>query len=447
MTFFADPRYREEVYKDESNDYEWQCFVKQPDDSWLLDLGLTIMTSRAVKDWRWMYDREVENYHARSRAGELFFNPYDKGRVVEEFTPFTGTVYQTSTVGKYKYDGDFTLDGNILPALPGFLALDEPDLEDLRALAATKAYANVTSTQANALVTMFEMRKTQQLIMDTAHKLDRVLRKCWSNKHLLREAYQKLGTTNPKLVKRHLQKQFKFLTSQLENHWLEMRYGWRPLVKDIDDWSKAINAAGLAQYRLRQTFRGWNSTLLSDTDTVVADFYSGFYTWTFVRSTSTILECRAGCLAEPRTYGVMDHFGFTKIPYALWDLTRLSFVVDWFLNVSDFISSYTPDTYYKILGSWATHTVKRVSLIECIGWDTNSALNDSITMTTPLKYTKEEVLSQRHVHVGDLRGYTPKLNVHLTSVRFADAVALFRGNIFNTAERLWNFITRARRKK
>lgn len=175
---------------------------------------------------------------------------------------------------------------------------------------------------------------------------------------------------------------------------------------------------------------------MSDTDTVSTSYSGGVHVWTSSRSSSLILTVRAGVLATPRTMGFKDDFGLTKIPSTIWDLTRLSFVADWFFNTSSWLAAWTPDTYWSVLGSWATHRVELVQIIQGLSWE--SSLTNFSHAGTFWTGQKKTVLLERHP--GDFRGFTPKLNVQLNVARYVDAVALFRGTFFKTMGRLYRFI-------
>lgn len=63
---------------------------------------------------------------------------------------------------------------------------------------------------------------------------------------------------------------------------------------------------------------------------------------------------RAGVIMRARVGGFPDTWGLTQIPQTFWELTTLSWAVDYFLNVGDLIAASTPDSYWTPHLSWTT---------------------------------------------------------------------------------------------
>ena len=55
-----------------------------------------------------------------------------------------------------------------------------------------------------------------------------------------------------------------------------------------------------------------------------------YYTIEFDRTASVTVDVRAGVLSEILRNGIKEVWGLTNLPQAIWDLTTLSFVLDWF---------------------------------------------------------------------------------------------------------------------
>lgn len=132
------------------------------------------------------------------------------------------------------------------------------------------------------------------------------------------------------------------------NVWLEWRYGWRLLLKDIEDSLKAIHDARLAGVPMKvkvmseqvrtgkdnryygQFPRAFHNAIRNDISftyedydqTVVTVYYSDTYS---------------------QTLGTLQQFGITNPLLLAWDLSAASFVVDWVFPVADYLS--TLDTF------------------------------------------------------------------------------------------------------
>jgi hypothetical protein len=114
------------------------------------------------------------------------------------------------------------------------------------------------------------------------------------------------------------------LPDELHNLWLEGRYGWRTLMYDIQDLREVLSSTNERRSRYREqkgaTLTGtYNDSLSSSSSGItVLDEYDISYT----------VNARGVVIAD---IDVPD-FQFNPITTA-WEVTRLSFVVDWLLNV------------------------------------------------------------------------------------------------------------------
>lgn len=108
--------------------------------------------------------------------------------------------------------------------------------------------------------------------------------------------------------------------------WLEGRYGWRSLLFDINDITDALSKA--SRPKTTKTTAGqsvsWNVTTSSSNP-----FYSSsIATRTVTSSQSYTMNSRGSVV----TRGAPPRFNVNPVKTA-WEVTRLSFVLDWFINV------------------------------------------------------------------------------------------------------------------
>jgi len=133
----------------------------------------------------------------------------------------------------------------------------------------------------------------------------------------------------------------------LQNLWLEYRYGWRLAVMDIYDGLCAVHdlRTRSPSFRVRaecQTNTSWVGTpspvtwygpLFSPTADIRLDCSA---TW------GTTLAIR---YRDPHPWlGTLQQFGITNPIGLLWEIIPYSFVIDWLIPVSDYLQ--TLDTWY-----------------------------------------------------------------------------------------------------
>lgn len=189
-------------------------------------------------------------------------------------------------------------------------------------IALSSARSNAAASSAQLLVTLGEARETVRLLGDAVNLA--------------------LKRTQPfvKLRRRYEQKKltYKDYLVELANLDLLVRYGVLPLMYDIQGYVKALSEPTKPE---RGTVRA-----------VAGD--SGSTQWTTGASSSMISKIEINHdLAWTREYRATTLFEavddlqariglrLADVPSAAWELTRLSFVADWFANTGEFIGSLT----------------------------------------------------------------------------------------------------------
>jgi hypothetical protein len=147
-------------------------------------------------------------------------------------------------------------------------------------------------------------------------------------------------------------------------------YGILPMIKDIEDILKTLYDKEKPK---RLTARGRSSS--STTDTWTRAYNDGQVSATITGSALLEVDVRAGSLYSIDKRSVLQPFGLdiSNIPRTAWELIPMSFVVDWFVNIGDYISAITPVVGLNRQCEW--YSVRtRYALTETLG---------SLTSATP----------------------------------------------------------------
>lgn len=305
-----------------------------------------------------MVDEVIHNFKARSAAGEVFNNPMS--RVTESHLGLAGMFSRNEV--KYAASSD----GKVIQTNYGangtwyishwrqFMESDLPtiDVSRVEQLAITKAYADRNSTDFSAFVAIGEAKSTVEWFISIFTRAIDFYRN-WKKKLLKAE----------NLLKHSKGKAAKTAYEDLENLRMEYRYAVRPLLADMEGVANALHGAKLSP---RQTFRGFASDSVKKTiplsgkcacpDGGVHHINIGGFT-----TYSIEVESRAGVLTEI-DFSVFDNFsrkmGFTQSVAAAYDLLPLSFVLNWFINMGDFILAWQPNAGVKDLAAWVKTTTR-----------------------------------------------------------------------------------------
>lgn len=225
----------------------------------------------------------------------------------------------------------------------GFGYIDPPGVDETRltALAITEAWANIEQSEIGILEVLAEFKRTIVDLTSLVKKgitIGSIIKK--GGNYSLERAYREGKTAK-----------------YIADSYMELRYLIRPFLYDCRDLyhtlTKQRDIIGT-----RKTFRGWEAQVERSSDQKQQVITTGvgtgqrIQTVTAVRSSFTDLQVRTGVLTKVVSNHWLDRWGFDNSLEAMWELTRLSFVIDWVFNVGKTIASLTPEAGLKPLASW-----------------------------------------------------------------------------------------------
>jgi hypothetical protein len=373
----------------------------------------------ASRDFVAMEDTEIVDFHKRKSQGEIFNNAMLQ--VSESYEDRPATVHW-----KALHDnGDFYHRGYYEPVTrpadyesPWSLSAANQALlfqrwDTGRGQAVAKAWANVDESELLAYATVGELPETVKWIASLYQRGIKLISLFKAKR--IRLELQKLS---------HLDK-----VDALSNFWLEMRYALRPLIFEME---QIVNALKAETSPPRKTARGF---VQKDSEqTVDMREYTG-YNYSIIRDTKGIIsevsDYRAGVL-----YNVDIENGHWAHVLALdqpletiYELTKLSFLVDWFFNIGTLISAWTPNAGLTPLSSWVVET-------HTWSWDLEVLLSFNPAYTYPnytfsneessYGYSKGELTVKRR-SVDPSRPLFPSVKVNLDLAKLLDIATISRG--------------------
>lgn len=364
-----------------------------------------------------MHDVVTENFKSRVAAGEIINNPMDHTVVsyTEEWPNYQWNM-SDGKVARGKWPG-------ILTRCP-FMTVSV-DYTTAKEVALTKAYAKVDSSVASLPVTLGELKETKEMLFGALLKL--------KSFHKVLKYYRdklKYALDNTERIA--------FVSQEILDSWMAVRFGWLPFVSDLRNIETAMR--GLTKYEQRQTFRAGETLTFQDSD--IYTFQSQNVKVDFTRTFYEKVNISAGVLCKQRYGGVPDTWGLTKIPGVIWELTRLSWAIDYFFNVADVIASFTPDTLWDPATSWITVRSRRT---ETTRVRSSEYFNDIDSGYLGYGgYTRVTTYIQRYPNPGrNGINFRPKLNW----ARYIDLVGVLKSPLKKTlreAKRLYNRYQRRR---
>lgn len=371
-----------------------------------------------------MLDVPTANFKELSAAGEIVNSP-----MVREKYRYYGEASNCDGIGASSgidahYRGFYFPTTCGVPWLMGTNTVEMwDDIEELleqfeseRSIAITKAWANVDESEMLALASLGELPETLSWMRDLYKRFIVIIRIAKAKK--LKLALAKAAGRGSIA-----------LADDLANFWLELRYALRPLMMEMDQIVSIINGDKAKQ--IRNTARGFWT--VSDNDDTTTEISSPTSPWVICdkRVVSTRKsEYRAGVLYSIQldNLGLSDVLGLDQVLESAYELTKLSFMIDWFLNVGDTLSSFTRSSNLLPLTSWVTekHTwTSTVTLSNPVHTYDAGAWKYRVVAEDMHGEYEQRIISRRLVEPA--KKWYPRLAVNLDWAKTLDILAIARG--------------------
>jgi len=181
-----------------------------------------------------------------------------------------------------------------------------------------------------------KLRKGQVQVGNNLGEANQVVRMITENTKRVIGAYNSLKRGNYALALKHLELSPKMILSghTLSKKWLELQYGWLPLISDIHDGTKLlcdyVDPGKPAKMEVKVVK---NQKLERDFGFVQGQRFET--RWKCVGTAKCGLVAKVTC---PALVGA-DMFGLLNPLSIAWELTPFSFILDWFIPIGNVLDS------------------------------------------------------------------------------------------------------------
>jgi len=351
-------------------------------------------------------------FAARRARGEIILSDMLLTVVERDDPSCSFTIGPHVSWGSNSVNGDFSsfFDTSVPDPSVGF----DADILSAASLAATRARARISAPDISAGEALNDLGQTVQMLKSPLKgSIDLV-------KRMLKQRNKTLGKTTASA----------FLASK--NAWLEYRYGWKPLLMDMDTIVESISAKRSPQkkaYLVARAQENFSRTFEKPFGVTGGlprvDSVSGVVrVERSVRASAGVFYCYRNSMNQKemaQTLGTRPR----DLALSAWEIIPYSFVVDWFVNVGDWLQAVVPDPSLHILGSWTTTCDDKKTSYEELK---TSTYISSSPATTFYNYPKGATYTRSTVRrtCNQSAPSTPYLTMNtLSLVHSVDAVALF----------------------
>lgn len=294
-----------------------------------------------VQDFTKQYHKMPTLFEMESRGSEITIKQGPVDYVVNSATFQVKAERRTVSLGITPYDVGWN--NSILDTLLDTMAAG-PEFDDDITRMITNVASEANMGTIDALTSVAELPEAIRFLIDTLKLFMRVFKDAKRKEfHLFNKKKRIQGLSVKEMSAINQAKAIKDVTDAIADVWLQFRYAIMPMVYTIEDAVKTNDSLKKEFLRFRAGFAHdipFNITLPQG--------------WTVNK---TRLNCRSRILIKNGYQNgaqLSDLLG-SNIHLTAWELIPLSFVVDWFINIGDFISSFNyfpPNWESKATFSW-----------------------------------------------------------------------------------------------
>lgn len=317
----------------------------------------TTRSYQASRLYRRVWDTVVPNYQGEIRAGRIINNDLLDFRLDSSYSPmlcFCDARAVPTYTTQYTWGNLLGITGGaagIVAIPPGWveaLALVSSDEGSLRDEAVTTSFARVDVSELEMLASLGEMPETVEWFRDVLRRLIGIIADIKRKQYLSALDRLKIRHQRTNLAKAKKT----YLGS--EDAWMEWRYAIRPLILEVKAYLEALDSRVEKASRKTARFRNIDEA----TTHSVVNTTGGVFNANVQRTVRTTRSIRSGVLyaLEPEKMGWWTHLGLDAPVSAVYAITRLSFVLDWFFNIGQWIASWEPRVGLTPLTNWVVET-------------------------------------------------------------------------------------------
>lgn len=285
-------------------------------------------------------DNNNGNFRKVQRKGSIILSDCVIGSVERTVSPGSLSAYNPS-VGGLPWSGSAS--GDCSEWLAGWPPNQGVNVDTLStSVLLIKAYAKMKASGVMSGETLLTLGQTVGMLRSPFRSATNILKQM-----LKRKNWNMLGKRNTDDM----------IYRAIADAWLESRYGWKPIMMDIEHI--ILNAH---KVREQCDLRRLVARAGASADGNVNEFAAA--TPSFTRSVNYVASSKvrrsAGVLYDVKSRTTSDELlallGLrpSDAPALIWELTPWSFVADWFANVGEWIQAVTPVPGLTPLGHWET---------------------------------------------------------------------------------------------
>lgn len=245
------------------------------------------------------------------------------------------------------------------------------------------------SLDGNLAQDFAQMGQTLDVIVNSTRRISRAIQAL--HEHNFVEAVKQIwqGTSRKPRFNEGLS-----IRKPLANNWLELQYGWKPLLSDIDA-SMRQTARFFADSRPIWKVRGkaGNETVVNFPLTYLTTNTVG--SGTVCTTSQTVYGLRYTVADKLKLY--LSQTGFTNPINLLWEILPYSFVIDWFLPIGPYLQNLTAFDGLDFVDGYKTQFTRQMvtAAANFAGRRPDTTASDPVLLDVSGTYSREYIIVNR----------------------------------------------------
>jgi hypothetical protein len=215
--------------------------------------------------------------------------------------------------------------------------------------ALTEALLKLQDQQVNLATNFAERKQTAELFRSSATSISTQVRN-----------FRRVRPQDFKAAK--LYQGLPGFAKRIPRAWLELQYGWKPLMSDLYGAADRINRRNSTGTADRVTVKG------HATNVIETYWQKSAVNGSFLfqdRTTQKVRVSLSYSMSSP-IVASLSSLGITNPAFLVWEEVPFSFVVDWFLPVGNWLNSMTADFGWNFLGG--SKSLKQEFTTKAVGY-------------------------------------------------------------------------------
>ncbi len=297
-----------------------------------------------------------------------------------------------------------------VPDVPDYMIFSS----DLKARADQKCLERLKDSKVNLGVALAEARRTAGLLAQTANSISKMVDTFRSkNKRKIWEAVKKGGKNTPQ-------------------SWLELQYGWTPLLSDVLGSAEAMAEAVSLGRRFNITVRG-SAKLVEPWEVEVLQ--PGMLGYNYRGSTTERCEVIATYQLPANLLPSLSSLGLTNPLEIAWELVPYSFVIDWLLPIGDWLHVLDAGAFLQFKEGSTSHMLRKTAFGRAFVDPDGHPYRHNQTVRTIAPGKLQWYNFQRNVNTSPPAVHLPSLKNPLSLGHVANAMSLLASSFSRRGRR------------